>query len=131
MKQSDHYMSMLPANDSTVKGNFNNITFTADGITSKFYKKGSKFFINTEGSDGKNYDFEVKYIFGYEPLQQYLVQFPGGRMQVPSLELGCQQKKMVQPICRSKNTFTRLATLDRKRPKLEYHVRNLPFDELT
>jgi tetratricopeptide (TPR) repeat protein len=92
-KQSDHFMSMLPANDSTVKGDFNNVTFTADGITSKFFKKGSKFFINTEGDDGKNHDFEVKYIFGHKPLQQYLVHFPGGRMQVPRLSWDVNQKK--------------------------------------
>jgi tetratricopeptide (TPR) repeat protein len=92
-KQSDHYMSMLPANDSTVKGDFNNVTFTADGVTSKFYKKGSKFFINTEGDDGKNHDFEVIYIFGYKPLQQYLVQFPGGRLQVPRLSWDVNKKR--------------------------------------
>ena len=28
-EQSHHYMSMLPPNDSTVKGDFNNVTFTA------------------------------------------------------------------------------------------------------
>ncbi|AOW11457.1 hypothetical protein EM308_15940 [Flavobacterium gilvum] len=84
---------MLPANDSTVKGDFNDVTFTADGITSKFHKKGSKFFINTEGSDGKNHDFEIKYIFGHKPLQQYLVQFPGGRLQVPRLSWDVNKKK--------------------------------------
>lgn len=92
-KQSDHYMSMLPANDSTVKGDFNNVTFTADGVTSKFYKRGTKFIINTEGADGKNHDFEVKYIFGYKPLQQYLINFPGGRMQVPRLSWDVNSKK--------------------------------------
>jgi tetratricopeptide (TPR) repeat protein len=92
-KQSHHYMSMLPPNDSTVKGDFNNVTFTADGVTSRFYKKGSKFFINTEGDDGKNHDFEVKYIFGFTPLQQYLIEFPGGRMQVPRLSWDVNKKK--------------------------------------
>ena len=92
-KQSDHYMSMLPANDTTVVGDFNNVTFTADGVTSRFYKKGKKFFINTEGDDGKHHDFEVKYIFGYTPLQQYLVDFPGGRMQVPRLSWDVNKKK--------------------------------------
>ena len=92
-KQSHHYMSMLPPNDSTVKGDFNNVTFTADGVTSRFYKKGNKFFINTEGDDGKNHDFEVKYIFGFTPLQQYLVQFPGGKMQVPRLSWDVNKKK--------------------------------------
>lgn len=92
-KQSHHYMSMLPPNDSTVKGNFNNITFTADGVTSRFFKKGSKYFINTEGDDGKNHDFEVKYIFGFTPLQQYLIEFPGGRLQVPRLSWDVNKKK--------------------------------------
>ena len=92
-KQSHHYMSMLPPNDSTVKGDFNNITFTADGVTSRFFKKGNKFFINTEGDDGKNHDFEVKYIFGFTPLQQYLIEFPGGRMQVPRLSWDVNKKK--------------------------------------
>ncbi len=92
-KQSHHYMAMLPPNDSTVKGDFNNITFTADGVTSRFFKKGKKFFINTEGDDGKNHDFEVKYTFGFTPLQQYLIQFPGGRMQVPRLSWDVNKKK--------------------------------------
>lgn len=92
-KQSHHYMSMLPPNDSTVKGDFNNVTFTSDGITSRFYKKGKKFFINTEGDDGQNHDFEVKHIFGFTPLQQYLIEFPGGRMQVPRLSWDVNKKK--------------------------------------
>jgi tetratricopeptide (TPR) repeat protein len=92
-KQSHHFMSMLPANDSTVSGDFNNVTFTADDVSSRFYKKGTKFFINTEGDDGKNHDFEVKYIFGFTPLQQYLIQFPGGRMQVPRLSWDVNKKK--------------------------------------
>jgi len=92
-RQSDHYMAMLPANDSTVSGNFNNTSFTADGVTSNFFKKEGKFFINTQGDDGKNHDYEVKFIFGYKPLQQYLVAFSGGRMQVPRVSWDVKQKK--------------------------------------
>lgn len=80
-KVSDHYHAMLPPNDSTVLGDFNNVKFSADGVTSTFFKKDGKFFINTEGEDGENHDFEVKYTFGFRPLQQYLVEFNGGRMQ--------------------------------------------------
>jgi hypothetical protein len=79
--QSHHYKAMLPANDSTVLGNFNNAIYTADGVTSRFFRKDGKFYINTQGEDGKNHDYEVKYTFGFTPLQQYLVEFPGGRMQ--------------------------------------------------
>ncbi len=91
--QSDHFMAMQPPNDSTVKGDFNNASYTADGVTSHFFKKEGKFFINTEGDDGKNHDYSVKFIFGYKPLQQYLVEFPGGRMQVPRLSWDTKQKK--------------------------------------
>jgi predicted CXXCH cytochrome family protein len=91
--QSDHFLAMQPPNDSTVKGDFNNTHFTGDGVSSHFFKKDGKFFINTEGDDGKNHDYEVKYTFGYKPLQQYLVEFPGGRMQVPRVSWDTKQKK--------------------------------------
>jgi len=91
--KSDHFMAMQPPNDSTVKGNFNNVSFTADGVTSRFFKKDGKFFINTQGDDGRNYDYEVKYTFGFTPLQQYLVEFPGGKMQVPRVSWDVKQKK--------------------------------------
>lgn len=91
--ESHHFMSMLPPSEKTVKGNFDNITHTADGVTSRFFKKENKYFINTEGEDGKNHDYEVKYIFGFTPLQQYLVEFPGGRLQVPRVSWDTKQKK--------------------------------------
>jgi len=92
-RQSHHFMAMQPSNDSTVLGNFDNATFTADGVTSRFFKKDGKFFINTQGDDGGNHDYEVKYTFGFTPLQQYLVEFPGGRMQVPRVSWDVKQKK--------------------------------------
>jgi Tfp pilus assembly protein PilF len=91
--ESHHFMSMLPPSEKTVKGDFNNIVYTADGVTSSFFKKGNKYFINTEGEDGKNHDYEVKYTFGFTPLQQYLVEFPGGRLQVPRVSWDSKQKK--------------------------------------
>ena len=91
--QSHHIKAMQPPNDSTVLGNFDNSGFTADGVTSRFFKKEGKFFINTQGDDGKNHDYEVKYTFGFTPLQQYLVAFPGGRMQVPRVSWDTKQKK--------------------------------------
>lgn len=79
---SDHFRAMEMPNDSTVLGNFDNATYSADGIVSRFFKKGGKFFINTQGEDGAYHDYEVQYTFGYYPLQQYLIAFDRGRMQV-------------------------------------------------
>ena len=45
------------------------------GVTSRMFRRDGKFFINTEGPDGKLADFEIKYVFGVDPLQQYMVEF--------------------------------------------------------
>ncbi len=65
----------------TVLGDFDGATFTHGGVTSRFFKRDGKFFVNTDGPDGKLADFEIRYIFGVTPLQQYLIAFPDGRMQ--------------------------------------------------
>lgn len=101
-EQSHHYMAMQPASDSVVSGDFNNVTFSADGVTSRFFKKDGKFIINTQGEDGQNHDYEVKYIFGFTPLQQYLVEFPGGRMQVPRVSWDVIAKKWFHQYAGSK-----------------------------
>jgi tetratricopeptide (TPR) repeat protein len=92
-KKSDHYLAMQHAHDSTILGDFNNTTFVADGVTNKFFKKEGKFYINTQGDDGKNHDFEVLYTFGYFPLQQYLIAFPGGRLQSTRVTWDSRDKK--------------------------------------
>jgi hypothetical protein len=54
MVGSGHFKAMMPANDSSVSGDFNNKTLVAEGVSSRFYKKDGKYFINTEGEDGGN-----------------------------------------------------------------------------
>ncbi|MBP6186110.1 MAG: hypothetical protein KA479_14300, partial [Saprospiraceae bacterium] len=92
-KLSDHFLAMQPANDSSVLGDFNNTTFIADGVTNTFFKKEGKYFINTQGNDGLQHDYEVLYTFGYFPLQQYLIAFPGGRMQSARVSWDSRDKK--------------------------------------
>lgn len=79
---SDHDMSMNIATDSTVLGDFNNVTFTQGGITSRFFRNDDKYLVNTEGADGEMKDYEIHYVFGIRPLQQYIVKFPEGRYQM-------------------------------------------------
>ena len=80
-RTSQHAEAMQHATDKTVLGKFEQTRFTHFGITSTFFKKGGDFWVNTEGPDGKLADFKIAYTFGVEPLQQYLVAFPDGRMQ--------------------------------------------------
>ena len=78
---SHHDLAMDVANESSVLGDFNNTEFTIHGITSRFYMKDGKYFVHTNGPGGEMGDFEITHTFGWYPLQQYLVPFPGGRLQ--------------------------------------------------
>src|SRR4030095_5926749 len=90
---SDHFKAMQPANDSSVLGDFNNVTYAADGVVNKFFKKDGGFYIHTQGEDGQNHDYQVLYTFGYFPLQQYLIAFPGGRLQSTRASWDSREKK--------------------------------------
>jgi predicted CXXCH cytochrome family protein len=79
---SHHDRAMELATPESVRGNFDNQTFERLGVTTRFFRQGDKYMVNTEGPDGEYRDFEVKYTFGYEPLQQYMVEFTDGRVQV-------------------------------------------------
>jgi tetratricopeptide (TPR) repeat protein len=72
---SHHDQAMAVANEQTVLGNFNNATLEHHGITSRMFRRDGQFWIHTEGPDGKLQDFRIKYVFGVEPLQQYMVEF--------------------------------------------------------
>ncbi|MFQ5540449.1 MAG: multiheme c-type cytochrome, partial [Candidatus Binatia bacterium] len=82
---SHHDLAMDVATEETVIGDFNNSTFTQHGVTSTFYKKDGKFFVHTDGRDGKLHDYEITYVFGVDPLQQYMIEFPDGRIQLPDI----------------------------------------------
>ncbi len=78
---SHHDLAMQEANAATVLGDFADRTFSYHDITSRFFRRDDTFFVSTDGPDGKLADYPVKYTFGVWPLQQYLVEFPGGRLQ--------------------------------------------------
>jgi tetratricopeptide (TPR) repeat protein len=72
---------MQEASEKTVLGDFRDSRFTYAGVTSSFYRKGRQFFVRTDGPSGRLADYEVVRTFGVFPLQQYLVELPGGRDQ--------------------------------------------------
>jgi len=82
---SDHDLAMAEATEETVLGDFNDVEVEHHGITSRFFRRDGGFFVHTEGPGGEMGDFEIAYTFGHDPLQQYLVPFPGGRLQCLSL----------------------------------------------
>ncbi len=79
--KSHHAKAMALAGDTTVRADFNDVQFDHDGIVTSFFRRDGRSFVRTEGPDGKQAEFEVKYTFAYEPLQQYLIDLGGGRLQ--------------------------------------------------
>ena len=71
---SHHDKAMAIATDESVLADFNNQTLKHFGVTSTMFRDNNRFMINTEGPDGQMHDYEVKYTFGVEPLQQYMVE---------------------------------------------------------
>jgi Flp pilus assembly protein TadD len=80
-RPSNHARAMQTADASTVLGKFNGDVVDPSGTTARFFTRDGKFFVRTDGADGKPADFEIAYTFGVEPLQQYLIAQPGGRLQ--------------------------------------------------
>ena len=133
-RQSHHARAMEVASDATMLGDFNNASFTYAGITSTFSKRDGKFFVRTDGPDGQLHDYEIAYTFGFTPLQQYLVAFPGGRYQCLPIAWdtppeGEGRPAVVPPLPGGAHHLGRPAPLDGAEPELELHVRGLPLDE--
>ncbi|NOR28568.1 MAG: tetratricopeptide repeat protein [Lutibacter sp.] len=80
-ENSHHDQAMKIANSTTILANFNNVSFTHNNVKSNFFIKENDFYVNTEGPDGKYYDYKIVYTFGFTPLQQYIIQFPNGEYQ--------------------------------------------------
>jgi predicted CXXCH cytochrome family protein len=80
-KTSQHAIAMQDARPGTVLGRFDGTTFTNGPTVSTFLRRGDRFVVNTEGPDGRNHDFDVRYTFGVWPLQQYLIEQPRGSLQ--------------------------------------------------
>ncbi len=78
---SHHAKAMQVATENTVLGDFADSEFEHFGVTSAFFRRDGKYWARTDNADGELQDFEVKFTFGVTPLQQYLVEFPGGRLQ--------------------------------------------------
>lgn len=78
---SYHDQAMTMATPETVLGDFQDAELTAHGVTSRFFRRDGGFLVHTDGPDGELKDFPIRYSFGWYPLQQYLIAFPGGRLQ--------------------------------------------------
>jgi tetratricopeptide (TPR) repeat protein len=55
---------------------------TADSVLGDIDTRAGRIWMRADDAQGELRDFEVEYTFGVTPLQQYLTELPGGRLQV-------------------------------------------------
>jgi len=89
---SDHDLAMQVADEKSVFGDFNDAKFAYAGTTTRFFRREGRYVVNTDGPDGRLADFEIRYTFGVRPLQQYLIELPGGRLQALSIAWDARPK---------------------------------------
>ncbi len=90
---SHHDRAMQVANESTVLGDFDSVGYTHFGVTSSLFERDGGYWVRTDGPDGELREYRIEYTFGVEPLQQYLVRFPGGRLQALPLAWDSRPEK--------------------------------------
>ncbi|MDX1638758.1 MAG: multiheme c-type cytochrome, partial [Balneolaceae bacterium] len=80
-KGSQHDYAMKQATGDYVRADFGDVTVTHRERTYRFYKENERFMVDAPGPDGTTQTYEIIYTFGWEPLQQYLVEFGRGKLQ--------------------------------------------------
>lgn len=78
---SQHQLAMQAATLASVLAPFGGERFRHGGVTSTFSQRGGKFYVRTDGHDGRLREFEVTHTLGLMPLQQYLIPVANGGMQ--------------------------------------------------
>ncbi|USG59807.1 tetratricopeptide repeat protein [Sneathiella marina] len=92
-EQSDHSWAWRPATTENVLGDFSDISFEHHGITTRFFTRDNKFWIETNDEKGQPEISEILYSVGVRPLQQYLIAEEGGRLQVLDIAWDTESKK--------------------------------------
>ncbi len=79
-QSSHHYEAMQPANDTSVRGDFDGQQRVFHGIPWRM-EKGADGYTATFGTGESSVRLPIRYTFGVSPLQQYLVEQEGGHLQ--------------------------------------------------
>lgn len=82
---SHHDWAWRRPQPENVLGDFDDASIHHNGVTTRFSNREGRYYIETDGPDGKLREFEVEYTVGVEPLQQYLVETEPGRLQALDL----------------------------------------------
>jgi len=88
---SHHAKAWMDPSDQTVDGDFNEAVFSHRGRTTRFFREGDGFYIETDDFPGGPKRLKVIGVGGIAPLQQYLIETEPGRHQ--SLDIAWDQDR--------------------------------------
>jgi tetratricopeptide (TPR) repeat protein len=92
-RESHHAVTMQEASEKTVLGDFADARFTYAGVSSRFFRQAGGYFVRTDGPGGRMGDYRVRYALGVFPVQQYLIEMPGGRYQALGIAWDARPRK--------------------------------------
>lgn len=92
-QNSHHDYAMRKADSTSVQGNFNNVTFTEDDETYRFFRRGDHYMVEAPDSTGNQETYEITHTFGWTPLQQYLVDFGRGKLQALNIAWDTEKER--------------------------------------
>jgi hypothetical protein len=90
---SHHAGALAPADAKSVKGDFEGAVFDDKNAWARFFRRDDRFFVRTRGADDEIHDYRVRYTIGVEPLQQYLLETAGGRLQAFTLAFDTRARR--------------------------------------
>src|SRR6056297_91520 len=79
-KGSHHDYAIAEADEEAVRGDFENAEFSQGENSYRFYKNGPDYMVDAT-EQGESETYKIDYTFGWEPLQQYLIDIGDGKMQ--------------------------------------------------
>ncbi|MCL4410454.1 multiheme c-type cytochrome [Aliidiomarina haloalkalitolerans] len=82
---SHHQLAMLQPDTTSVRGPFNGTQFQTVDESFLFFNEAGRYFVETQKRSGTKMVYPVAYTFGWEPLQQYLIETEPGRLQALSV----------------------------------------------
>jgi predicted CXXCH cytochrome family protein len=91
---SHHARAMQQPTPASVSGDFGGVQFSGrSGVAARFFERDGGYLIRTTGPDGHDANFRVRFTFGVDPLQQYLLPLPGGRLQAFSVAWDTRRRR--------------------------------------
>ena len=82
-RQTFHRTMTQDAGPEAVLGDFENVTYTYDGVTSRFTRSGEDYYIETLGPEGRLERYRVARTVGSRRVQQYVVKVGDRYLRLP------------------------------------------------